>query len=94
MPRLLTVFFALALAASAGPSAAHDPRAHGSALGTEPAQYQVHDPATCFCRAQGKTFAVGETACLRTGEGPRIAECGMVLNNTSWQFTARPCPES
>ena len=89
MPRLLTAFFALALAASAGPSAAHDPTRRA-----EPAQYQVHDPANCFCRAQGKTFAVGETACLRTGEGPRIAECGMVLNNTSWQFTARPCPES
>jgi hypothetical protein len=55
---------------------------------------RLHDPANCFCRAQGKTFAVGETACLRTGEGPRVAECGMVLNNTSWQFTARPCPES
>ncbi|HEX8663322.1 MAG TPA: hypothetical protein VF744_04765 [Beijerinckiaceae bacterium] len=89
MPRLLTAVFALALAASAGSSAAHDP-AHRA----EPAQYQMHDPANCYCRAQGKTFAVGETACLRTGEGPRVAECGMVLNNTSWQFTARPCPES
>jgi putative hemolysin len=79
---------ALALAALAGPSAAHDP------TGAEPAQYQMHDPANCYCRAQGKTFAVGETACLRTSEGPRVAECGMVLNNTSWQFTARPCPES
>jgi Flp pilus assembly protein TadG len=90
MPRLLTAFLtALALAASAGPSAAHDP-AHQA----DPAQYQAHDPADCFCRAQGRTFAVGETACLRTGEGSRVAECGMVLNNTSWQFTARPCPES
>ena len=48
----------------------------------------------CFCRAQGRTFAIGETTCLSTSEGPRVAECGMVLNNTSWQFTARPCPES
>ena len=88
MPRLSIALAAAALAVAAGPSAAHDPAA------AEPAQYQLHDPANCFCRAQGKTFAVGETACLRTGEGPRVAECGMVLNNTSWQFTARPCPES
>jgi hypothetical protein len=90
MPRLLTSLLAsVAFAVSAGPSAGYDP-GHRA----EPAQYQAHDPANCYCRAQGKTFAVGETACLRTGEGPRIAECGMVLNNTSWQFTARPCPES
>jgi Flp pilus assembly protein TadG len=90
MPRLSIALAAAALAVAAGPSAAHDPAAHRA----EPAQYQLHDPANCFCRAQGKTFAVGETACLRTGEGPRVAECGMVLNNTSWRFTARPCPES
>ena len=59
-----------------------------------PQAVQAHDPLNCYCRAQGKTFAVGETACLRTGEGPRLAECGMVLNNTSWQFTGRTCPES
>jgi hypothetical protein len=59
-----------------------------------PLQAQAHDPAECLCRAQGATFAVGETTCLRTSEGPRIAECGMVLNNTSWRFTQRPCPES
>ena len=90
MPRLSIALGAAALAVAAGPSAAHDRTAHRA----EPAQSQLHDPATCFCRAQGKTFAVGETACLRTGEGPRVAECGMVLNNPSWQFTARPCPES
>jgi hypothetical protein len=57
-------------------------------------QAQVHNHAECYCRAQGRMFTVGETACLRTGDGPRIAECGMVLNNTSWRFTERPCPES
>jgi hypothetical protein len=55
-------------------------------------QAQAH--AECYCRAQGRIFAVGESTCLRTASGPRLAECGMVLNNTSWQFTERPCPES
>ena len=48
----------------------------------------------CYCRAQGKMFALGESACLKTSEGPRVAQCGMVLNNTSWRFTAQPCPET
>ena len=87
--------FAAMLAASAfmarsDAALAHDP----AAMPGDVVQAQAHDPMDCYCRAQGKTFAVGETACLRTSEGPRVAECGMVLNNTSWQFTARPCPES
>ena len=57
-------------------------------------QAQLQNHANCICRAQGRTFAVGENACLQTPAGPRIAECGMVLNNTSWQFTERPCPET
>jgi hypothetical protein len=87
MPRLLIAVGAALMLSSA--TLAHDPSPR-----PEAAQVQVHDPMNCFCRAQGKTFAIGETACLRTSEGPRVAECGMVLNNTSWQFTARPCPES
>jgi hypothetical protein len=81
--------FALAALIAASAAFAHDP-----GIGARTVQAQAHDPLNCFCRAQGKTFAVGETACLRTGEGPRVAECGMVLNNTSWQFTGRACPES
>ncbi|MFL5512530.1 MAG: hypothetical protein ACJ8CN_08895 [Gemmatimonadales bacterium] len=85
VPRLLM----LAALLLSGAALAHDP-----SVRPRPEPVQVHDPMNCFCRAQGRTFAVGETACLRTSEGPRVAECGMVLNNTSWQFTARPCPES
>jgi hypothetical protein len=93
MPRLLVIATASIIACltlGAGLAGAHDPTASRRDL----AQSQGHDPINCYCRAQGKSFAVGEIACLRTAEGPRIAECGMVLNNTSWQFTARPCPES
>ena len=48
------------------------------------------DP-NCICRARGKEFELGQTACLVSPKGPRIATCGMVLNNTSWQFTDTPC---
>jgi|1186.fasta_scaffold569146_2 hypothetical protein len=90
MSRLLTLLAVLSItSALTWPAAAQEPAAQ-----PRPMQAQAHDPAECFCRAQGTTFAVGQTACLRTSEGPRIAECGMVLNNTSWRFTQRPCPES
>ncbi len=43
------------------------------------------------CVHQGKRIAQGAKACLKTPTGPRLAVCGMVLNNTSWQTTPRPC---
>jgi hypothetical protein len=58
------------------------------------AQRAAGSHADCFCRAQGKMFAYGESACLITPEGPRIAQCQMALNVTSWAITARPCPQS
>jgi hypothetical protein len=75
-------------------AAAEEPRHQSAASGPAPAlQVQWHGP-DCICRAQGRTFAVGQNACLQTPAGPRIAECGMVLNNTSWHVTDMPCPET
>jgi hypothetical protein len=48
------------------------------------------DP-NCICRARGKEFELGQSICLSSPKGPRIATCGMVLNNTSWQFSDTPC---
>jgi hypothetical protein len=67
-------------------------------LGSEASAQQTpsspqHGP-DCTCRVEGRSIAVGATACLRTAEGPRIAECAMVLNNTSWHITTTTCPES
>lgn len=47
--------------------------------------------ADCICRAQGREFELGQTVCLASPKGPRIATCGMVLNNTSWRFSETPC---
>jgi hypothetical protein len=57
------------------------------ALDARPA---VADP-DCTCRAQGRDFTLGQSVCLATPRGARIATCAMVLNNTSWQFTETPC---
>jgi hypothetical protein len=49
---------------------------------------------TCYCRtATGEHVELGKTACLKTNNGMREARCGMVLNNTAWQFTGKPCPQ-
>ena len=45
----------------------------------------------CTCRAQGRDFTLGQSVCLATPGGARIATCAMVLNNTSWQLTETPC---
>jgi hypothetical protein len=54
------------------------------------ARPSVADP-DCTCRAQGRDFTLGQSVCLATPKGARIATCAMVLNNTSWQFTETPC---
>jgi hypothetical protein len=45
----------------------------------------------CTCRALGRSFELGQTACLPTPKGPRMAVCVMVLNMTSWQMSDTPC---
>ena len=60
----------------------------------QPAQMSGHDPLECYCRAQGRIFAPGETICLRTNDGARVAECQMAINVMSWGLTDRACPES
>ncbi|MBX6425699.1 MAG: hypothetical protein IRZ09_07235 [Variibacter sp.] len=47
----------------------------------------------CTCRAAGRNFQLGASVCLPAPEGPRLATCEMVLNNTSWRFSSTPCPD-
>jgi hypothetical protein len=56
-------------------------------LGARPAVADLD----CTCRAQGRDFTLGQSVCLATPKGARIATCAMVINNTSWQFTETPC---
>lgn len=46
----------------------------------------------CTCRYKGQSYALDTCVCLSTSEGPRMACCGLVLNNTSWNFTKKLCP--
>lgn len=50
-----------------------------------PAQAQAVNPhLNCTCRANGRSYAVGERVCLSTPSGRRVAECRMQQNVTSW----------
>jgi hypothetical protein len=50
--------------------------------------------ADCTCRAQGRSFEQGQAVCLSTPNGLRVATCGMVLNNSAWEFSQTPCVSS
>lgn len=47
----------------------------------------AHD---CQCRYDGQKYDQGATVCMRG----KIAECGMVLNNSSWKIVAEACPQA
>lgn len=71
-----------------------------SAAGAARAQSRFTDPGPqpplppCTCRAEGQVFQLGETACLRTPQGARLARCVMVINNPSWEAGTTPCPSA
>lgn len=48
----------------------------------------------CTCRAAGRVFEMGETTCLDTPSGPRLAVCAMDQNVSSWRATANSCPSA
>jgi hypothetical protein len=45
----------------------------------------------CTCRAPGKRVHVGESLCLATPDGPRLATCTMNQNITSWAISREGC---
>ena len=47
----------------------------------------------CTCRAKNIVVPEGQTVCLWTANGGRLARCERVLNNTSWVFLPGSCEE-
>ncbi len=47
--------------------------------------------ADCVCLYRGGEVKEGQTACINTVAGNRLARCGKVLNNTSWFVTDQAC---
>ncbi|MGI9333063.1 MAG: hypothetical protein ACR2RL_07885 [Gammaproteobacteria bacterium] len=47
--------------------------------------------AECTCRGKDVVASEGETVCLSTPNGSKLAVCQKVLNNTSWKFLPESC---
>lgn len=61
----------------------------------EPAAAQAANPhINCTCRANGRSYALGERVCLAAAAGRRVAECRMQQNVTSWIVGPDDCAES
>ena len=46
------------------------------------------------CLANGKSYQLGQVACLTVSDQSHMARCDLVLNNTSWIPTGVPCTMS
>ncbi|QKV17743.1 hypothetical protein [Oricola thermophila] len=46
----------------------------------------------CTCRGNGQDIPEGQTVCLKTASGHKLARCERVLNNTSWKLLDADCP--
>ncbi|UDL90052.1 hypothetical protein LGH82_01180 [Mesorhizobium sp. PAMC28654] len=44
------------------------------------------------CLANGKSFQLGQSACLTLAGESHLARCDKVLNNSSWTKVADNCP--
>ena len=53
-----------------------------------------HPGIECTCRANGRSYPMGERVCLQTPAGYRVAECRMAQNVTSWVFGPEDCAVS
>jgi hypothetical protein len=62
-----------------------------AAISIAPAFAQQQQPLTISCRAIGSVAEQGETVCINTHAGQRLARCGMVLNVSSWTFLQDGC---
>ena len=55
-------------------------------------------PAAAFadqqCLANGKSYKVGQVACLTVSDQSHMARCDLVLNNTSWTKIGDTCPDN
>jgi hypothetical protein len=48
--------------------------------------------ADCVCRARDVVATHGQTICIQTPDGARLARCEKVSNVSSWRFLKDSCP--
>jgi hypothetical protein len=50
--------------------------------------------ADCMCRAVGVIVSEGETVCITTPDGRKLARCEKSQNVSSWRFLQDGCPSA
>jgi hypothetical protein len=50
--------------------------------------------ADCRCRAVGVVVNEGQTACIATPDGRKLARCEKSQNVSSWRFLEDTCPSA
>ncbi|WP_131858115.1 hypothetical protein [Bosea sp. BK604] len=93
MLRSLALASALSLASFTANPATASPAQEQPVPVDPPRLAQAPEPL-CFCWSDGRKIAEGASACIRTNQGRRLANCGRVINMMSWEVTENPCPES
>jgi hypothetical protein len=48
--------------------------------------------AECTCRYPGGSVKEGQSVCIKTATGPKLARCEKNQNVTSWKFSTQSCP--
>ncbi|MDJ0614980.1 MAG: hypothetical protein QNJ29_15030, partial [Rhizobiaceae bacterium] len=48
----------------------------------------------CTCKYKDYDVPEGQTICMNTPSGSKMATCSRVLNNTSWKFLSEACPQA
>jgi hypothetical protein len=96
LPLLAGAWPVLVLAALLGSSSSGGGGGVGPSLAAEPGirwpvQAAPSPQRACRCRANGRSYELGERVCLKAPNGYRMAECRMVQNVTSWMFGSEDC---
>ena len=48
----------------------------------------------CRCIYRGRYFEQGDMVCIHVNGADKLARCDMALNNSSWKFLAKGCPQA
>ena len=58
------------------------------------ASFATPAAADCLCRAVGVIVSEGQTACITTPDGRKLARCEKSQNVSSWRFLQEACPSA
>lgn len=80
-----------ALLLAAGPQLG---KARAEDVAVPRAQWIEAEDLVCTCRFKGEHVPIGGFRCLSTPDGPRLHQCVVEQNVTSWRPSGEGCPQA